>query len=162
MGSERALPPHVHIKRCKPPPPPAGVPYRSHCGVAAIVCIGVAPTVMVFCTASFCHSSVVAARQLQAAVEQRAHNSEENPAVVNCSHLHVCCSAAPNALQAAIEQLAHNSEDSMWVKLGGCHLADGKLKKVRLVPCEQHTAVVLRLMRLLRLLWPLGQGWMCG
>jgi len=39
----------------------------------------------------------------------------------------------PNALQAAVEQLAHNSEDSMWVKLGGCHLADGKLKKVCLL-----------------------------
>lgn len=34
------------------------------------------------------------------------------------------------AVQAAVELLAHNSEDSMWVKLGGCHLADGKLKKV--------------------------------
>lgn len=34
------------------------------------------------------------------------------------------------AMQAAVELLAHNSEESMWVKLGGCHLADGKLKKV--------------------------------
>lgn len=33
--------------------------------------------------------------------------------------------------QEAVELLAHNSEDSMWVRLGGCHLVDGKLKKVR-------------------------------
>lgn len=32
--------------------------------------------------------------------------------------------------QEAVDQLSHNSEDSMWVKLGACHLADGKMKKV--------------------------------
>ena len=36
--------------------------------------------------------------------------------------------------QEAVDQLSHNSEDSMWVKLGGCHLADGKLKKVGAAP----------------------------
>ena len=36
-------------------------------------------------------------------------------------------------LQEAIEQLSHDSEDSMWVKLGGCHLVDGKMKKVCVV-----------------------------
>lgn len=37
---------------------------------------------------------------------------------------------ACRVLQEAVEQLAHNSEDGMWIKLGGCHLADSKLKKV--------------------------------
>ncbi|KAL4431459.1 hypothetical protein ABPG75_006715 [Micractinium tetrahymenae] len=32
--------------------------------------------------------------------------------------------------QEAVDHLSHNSEDGMWVKLGGCHLADGKLKKL--------------------------------
>ncbi|KAL4421761.1 hypothetical protein ABPG77_009744 [Micractinium sp. CCAP 211/92] len=32
--------------------------------------------------------------------------------------------------QEAVDQLSHNSEDGMWIKLGGCHLADGKMKKL--------------------------------
>ncbi|KAI3424317.1 hypothetical protein D9Q98_009870 [Chlorella vulgaris] len=33
-------------------------------------------------------------------------------------------------LQEAVDHLSHNSDDGMWVRLGGCHLADGKLKKI--------------------------------
>ena len=47
-------------------------------------------------------------------------------------------------VQEAVDQLSHNSEESMWVKLSGCHLADSKLKKVRVWVwgCNMHRQCV--------------------
>ncbi|EFN51630.1 hypothetical protein CHLNCDRAFT_140055 [Chlorella variabilis] len=44
-------------------------------------------------------------------------------------HATVLRVAAGGAAEA-VEVLSHNSEDGMWVKLSGCHLADGKMKKL--------------------------------